>query len=265
MEKGLNTLFIGQHHIRLNEVDSTNNYTTELTRQNGINEGTVVSSNYQTLGKGQRNKFWFSDKSQNLLLTIAIKPSFLNIDNQFVVSKIAALSVKRVLNSFGIGEATIKWPNDVMIGDSKVAGILIENSMKSNKIEWAIIGIGLNVNQLHFPEFHPAAISMKTATGRQFAIDEVRTALLNTFENYYLQVRNGNLENINYQYEKSLYLKGQKSVFSLNNKISKELTILKVDDSGKLVCSDSKAQLSTYNFHEISLAKTDETIRQKAY
>ena len=117
----MNTLFFGQHILRLDQVDSTNNYTTEFIRHNVIHEGCVVVADHQTNGKGQRGNVWHSAAYQNLTLSVYIEPKFLSIQDQFVLNKWASLSVMDVLQNIGI-QATVKWPNDIYVGGSKMTG-----------------------------------------------------------------------------------------------------------------------------------------------
>tara|TARA_B100000809_G_C15135080_1_gene530189 strand:- start:778 stop:1530 length:753 start_codon:yes stop_codon:yes gene_type:complete len=143
-------LFIGEKRINLTEVNSTNAFIKQLvqTSDNEV-EGFVVTTKNQTKGRGQQGNTWESEPGKNLTFSIYLKPNIL-VQNQFILSKLVSLGITDFLMEIGIQNVQIKWPNDIYIGSQKVAGILIENALKSNKVYSAIVGVGLNVNQLTF-------------------------------------------------------------------------------------------------------------------
>ena len=149
----METLFIGKSLLFLHEVESTNTYAMNLLRNVNPMEGTVVYTDNQTKGKGQRGAVWTSKIGQNLTLSVILKPQFLGQNNTFYLSKISALAVYDVLTDILLTsqyDIKIKWPNDILIKHRKVAGILIENSFATNTLQYSIIGVGLNVNQQDF-------------------------------------------------------------------------------------------------------------------
>ena len=119
------SLFLGQKIIELSSVDSTNNYLIDLSQNISLVEGTVVIANEQTAGKGQRNNSWSSETGKSLCISILLMPK-LDVNQQFLFNKFIALSLCQALNNYSL-TAKIKWPNDILIGSKKVAGILIEN------------------------------------------------------------------------------------------------------------------------------------------
>ncbi len=182
----MNTLFFGQHILRLDQIDSTNNYTTEFIRHNVIHEGCVVVANHQTNGKGQRGNVWQSAAHQNLTLSVYIEPKFLLVQDQFVLNKWASLSVMDVLQRLGLN-AMVKWPNDVYVEGLKIGGILIENTVGA-RINHSIVGIGLNVNQTGF-EGLASATSLSLATGNIHKLDEVMSFLCSDLETNYMKIK----------------------------------------------------------------------------
>jgi len=157
--------------IWLETVDSTNE---EAKRHiSTLDNLSVLSVSYQTQGKGQRSNRWLSEPGCNLLISIVMKPSeiwgkgCLEAKDQFTVSRITAESVVELLGCHDI-EARIKLPNDIYVGDNKICGILIENGIKGNLLEYSIIGIGLNVNQTTFDAALPNPVSMSSITGRTY-------------------------------------------------------------------------------------------------
>ena len=111
---------------------------------------TVYFAYEQTMGRGQQGKQWLTEPKANIILSAVINTSKLGITNQFYLSVVAALSVFDLLNFYLPNQISIKWPNDLYINDSKAAGILIENNIKGHKWLWAIVGIGVNINQTTF-------------------------------------------------------------------------------------------------------------------
>ena len=140
----MDCLFVGQHIIELSSVDSTNNYLIDLSQNISLLEGTVVIAKEQTAGKGQRNNHWSSEADKSLSISILLKPK-LDVSQQFLFNKFIALSLCQALNDYSL-TTKIKWPNDILINKKKVAGILVENSIRGSKIEKSVVGIGVNIN-----------------------------------------------------------------------------------------------------------------------
>ena len=128
-------------------IDSTSSY---LKREyKSLKNFTFVSSDFQTKGRGRNTRSWISDKNTNLLFSFLLKEEKL-VDNFASISILSALSVIKVLVKMKINNVSLKWPNDVFINDSKVAGILLEGISENNKLDAVIVGIGINVNQTDF-------------------------------------------------------------------------------------------------------------------
>lgn len=191
--------------IELDTVDSTNNYAKrELL---GIENRTVIKALSQTSGRGQRGNVWKSDAGRNLLLSVVIKYNSDNCNfqipasSQMAISCMTALSVVKALESLHI-EARIKWPNDIYIGDRKVCGILIENSINGSLLSSSIIGVGINVNQLDFDDDIPNPISLAQCTGLSYDIDEVMLVFLHEFDKLLTQFAYGRMD---YELLRSIY------------------------------------------------------------
>ena len=129
--------------------------------------GTVVFAHEQTKGKGQRNKQWLSAPDKNIILSIVIQPFKLKINQQFLLSMGVANAVHKFFNNYGKKETTIKWPNDIYWCDRKAGGILIENVIQGKEWKHAVIGIGLNINQVDFG-CYTKAVSLKQITGKEY-------------------------------------------------------------------------------------------------
>lgn len=135
--------------IRLEETTSTNNYLRGLVGKESLPEGSIVVTEYQTAGRGQVGNTWESEPGKNLMFSIILYPDFLPANRQFLISQIAALSVKETLDAYVDG-ITVKWPNDIYWRDKKICGMLIENDLTGHSLYCSVIGIGININQREF-------------------------------------------------------------------------------------------------------------------
>jgi BirA family biotin operon repressor/biotin-[acetyl-CoA-carboxylase] ligase len=158
--------------IKLSAIDSTNDYLKVLSRNQIIENFTTVVAEKQTQGKGQMGATWISEEGKNLIMSILIKEVLQDVDAIFHLNVAVALSIFEVLNETKVPNLSIKWPNDIMSDHKKIAGILIENSIKSDgKIE-SVVGIGVNVNQQNFENL-PKASSMALVSNSEFDLDEL--------------------------------------------------------------------------------------------
>ena len=138
----METLFIGKSLLFLHEVESTNTYAMNLLRNVNPIEGTLVYTDFQTNGKGQRGATWTSEIGQNITASVILKPRFLGYDKTFYLSKISALAVYDVLTEIlpiSQYDIKIKWPNDILVNKKKIAGILIENQFNGNYLTSCVI------------------------------------------------------------------------------------------------------------------------------
>lgn len=166
----------GCNVVWLEEVDSTSNHLKEWLRRESLEEGTTVVADYQTQGRGQRGNGWSSEKGKNLLFSLLLHPKGMPANEQFILSRIASLATKRVLDRF-TGDIRIKWPNDIYWREKKIAGILIENDLLGGEIACSVVGIGINVNQQRFPDELPNPVSLRQITG----VRQDRVQLLEKF------------------------------------------------------------------------------------
>jgi len=231
----METLFTGRNIIRLTKVASTNNYASQLLRSVSVIEGTLITAFEQTEGRGQREKKWFSEPGKNLTCSVVLRPSFLTIDRQYLLNKCIASAVCKTINLLlGEEKAKIKWPNDILVGNFKMAGILIENALSGGHIVSCVAGIGLNVNQDSFPEDLPNAVSLKMISGVSKELEDVEAVLCKEIEAGYLKLKAGNFDQIRNSYDKALWKRGENVSFT-NNDFPASGEIVGVDDSGMLI------------------------------
>ena len=240
----MNCLFVRQNIIELPSVDSTNNYLVDLSKDETLVEGTVVVAKQQTEGKGQRNNNWCSEANKSLCVSILLKPK-LDVAQHFLFNMFVSLSVCQAINNFCLN-AQIKWPNDIFIEGKKVAGILIENSIRSNKIEKSVIGIGININN-NISEI-PSATSMAYFLKKTPTILELLELIFNSIEkNYFLLRQRPKL--VNKLYHQNLFKKGEVQRFSKNGEYFDGI-INSVNYNGQLVV-EVNGHLHFYKMGEI--------------
>lgn len=176
--------------IWLDSIDSTNDEARR--RISALDNLSVLSASRQTGGRGQRENKWHSEPDQNLTFSIILKSPKVKAADQFCISEITAVTLIEFLSDYGI-EADIKWPNDIYVEGMKICGILIENSLKGQSIDWSIIGIGLNVNQSSFPDYLPNPTSMALCAQEKspYSLKE----LLGKFMDMFSECYNSCLEN----------------------------------------------------------------------
>ncbi len=212
----MDTLFVGKNCFKLDEISSTNDWLIKRMSNQKLHEGTVVFASVQTNGKGQRGSQWFSKPDKSLTFSVLLKPSFLSPINAFDLSICVALALMDSLNKLCSG-FKIKWPNDIYFEDKKIAGVLIENQMNRSVYHNAVVGIGLNVNQLRFDELSKA-ISLKQIIGIEFSIEKVMEHICENLEARYLMLRSGHFKHLKKAYMSNLYGLNQLKSFMVDNK-----------------------------------------------
>lgn len=182
-----NTLFIGKVTHYFNELASTNAYAIDLLSKTKPSEGTAIIAGHQTAGRGQIGRSWYASPDCNVLASVILYPRWLDARAQFGLSQAVALAVADTVRRYT--PAQVKWPNDVYVGDAKVAGILIQNSLAGSQIQWSVVGIGLNVNEANFPLELPKATSLLRICGHAVPLDTIREQLFLHLEQRYLQLK----------------------------------------------------------------------------
>jgi BirA family transcriptional regulator, biotin operon repressor / biotin---[acetyl-CoA-carboxylase] ligase len=173
---------IGQPLVQLQSIDSTNNYAIEKLHAGMAQHGMAVLAGVQTQGRGQRAKSWQSEPGMNLLCSMVLESAGLPLQQAFVFSMAMALAARAVFNKYAGNETTIKWPNDIMWRDRKAGGILIENVVQGQQWKFAVVGVGMNINQTNFEAFSRKAVSLKQITGKAYSIPAIAQDLFGQVE-----------------------------------------------------------------------------------
>lgn len=230
--------------LRLDTVDSTNNWAKQAFIEGNLPVNTVILAETQTSGRGQMQTKWQDVKGANLLLTLVIAPKNLKIDSFFKLNEAVSLAVLKTLPL--TLEAKIKWPNDILIGKKKLAGILIETVVSGGGIKLAYVGIGLNVNQDDFPT-EINGTSLKLASGQAFDREELLFSLLSNLNRYLEAI---NHENLHLEYLKNMFGFGEVRSFIQNGE-SFNARIKDVLPTGELVLLHEGNVEKQYRFKEV--------------
>lgn len=235
--------------IKLNSVDSTNYYASDLLSKEIITDETCIYTLFQNKGRGLGQNVWESEKEQNLLFSIVFFPN-VKIENHFNLNMIVSLSICRYLNLKGV-TASIKWPNDIYVFDKKIAGILIENTFVGDLIRTTIVGVGLNMNQDFFSKDIPNPVSLKNITSKEYAIDDEIKIIAEEISKSIETMRGLNFEEIKHNYLDFLYRYNVESLFESNGN-EFFATIVDVKKDGYLVLNQS-GDIKEFYFKEVSL------------
>jgi BirA family biotin operon repressor/biotin-[acetyl-CoA-carboxylase] ligase len=231
------------------EIGSTNEEMNRLIMTEDLAEGTIVRTAYQHAGKGHEGNSWQSERGQNLLFSMLLKPDFLYPENAFHLSRITSLSLHEVIDS-QCDDVQIKWPNDMLVGDRKMAGILIENMIVSHTISHSVLGIGINVNQTTFDPSLPAPTSMKIEKGCHIDMNSLLGKFRSSMERWYNTLITGNERIIMESYNRRLYRLGLTAYY--RSAAGKFTAIIRdVRPSGELVLESGKGDILTFGFKEV--------------
>ncbi len=163
--------------IKLDAINSTNDFLKDLMRKQFVENFTVVVAKDQKKGRGQRESEWVSESGKNLTFSILIRDLIVVPSELFSLNVAVAISVLEALNVLTRKKSAIKWPNDIMADNKKVAGILIENAIQQSGEIFSVIGIGLNVNQIEF-EGLSSVTSLKLLDEKEFDLDDILNCIL---------------------------------------------------------------------------------------
>ncbi len=237
---------IGCEIIHKEIVDSTNNYLTNLVHDGKISHGLVILADQQTNGRGQRNTIWQSIKSKNLLFSYFTTYKELQISEQFLITQYVSSAIHSFLKFKGV-ETSIKWPNDILFGNQKICGVLIENQIQGQLIKGSIIGIGLNINQEEFED--TSATSLKLITGKDYIISIILNELLNHLNFFFNQLIQSKKVEIKEYYLKNLWLYEKTGNFRSGNENFQGI-IKGTDEFGRLQIEINQ-KIKLFNLKEI--------------
>lgn len=244
-----NTIFLGKDVLFLPECHSTNDKAFEVIREGKASEGTIIISDHQTKGKGQRGNVWLVEPKKNLTFSLILRPGFLDVSEQFYLNMAVSNALLKFLSDY-VPEVKVKWPNDLVVAHSgKLGGILIENIVGQQGWEYAIVGVGLNINQLSFGV--PKATSLALLTGNEFQLEELFKLLVSHLEQAYLELKKGRKPDVKRHYLHHLFLRDEWNQYRKGEQIFKG-KITGITESGKLQMELENGDLEEFGLKEIS-------------
>ena len=234
--------------IHIDETDSTNRWMKELIQlhpSEDTQHEMVVVCDYQTAGRGCGTNSWESEPGKNLLMSVLMRPKKVSARTQFIITQTVSVALSRTLAKYISDPISIKWPNDIYVGDKKICGVLIENSIAGRRIKDCIIGIGLNVNQTEFRSDAPNPVSIAQLTGKEMDRDEV----LNTFlEELSKQCEN---RNIHRDYLRMMYRCD--GMYPFETEGTRFMArVAGVNDDGRLMLEDENGIAHLFRFKEVT-------------
>lgn len=240
---------IGERIIELGSVDSTNKHAADLLAGGDIGHGTVIVAQEQTAGRGQRGRTWFSSMGLDLTASVVFRPEELKLSEQFGLAQVVALALHDVVSEMmaaagrDAGMVRIKWPNDILVDRRKIAGILMENVVRGQRLHASIAGVGLNVNSTDL-DIGLMATSLLLETGRSERVDKVLARLCTRLEARW----QGWAEDpavTQVAYVDRLWSRGRFMVFDLDGGAFTGRP-LEVDPIGRLVVEDANGGVQAY-------------------
>ena len=238
-----------QNILKISETDSTNLYLRKLLNDSDLPDFFCVSADFQMSGRGQQGTIWESNRGENLLFSFLIHSEKIPLEKQFLLSEIVSIGICNALRNSNL-DTKIKWANDIFYQDKKLAGILIETIISGDKMKYAIVGVGLNVNQIEFSKDLSNAISMRQILDKevdcQAILENILTEIYNLFETFDVN----NSEDLQKKYFELLY---RNSGYHLFEKKGEKFyaKILSVAPDGCLKLLTDKGLEKSFYFKEV--------------
>ena len=242
--------------IKLNAIDSTNSFLKELVQDSLVEDYTVVVAESQTSGRGQMNNSWHSKPFKNLTFSIFTKLQGLQTHHQPYLNFAVSNAIFEALNEMSVPDLKIKWPNDIMSGNLKICGVLIETTLSNQNIKNTIIGIGLNVNQEKFPNHLRNASSLKNILKKELDLDTIMNSLIEKIQYEISNLEALQLGTIHENYLKHLYKLETPAAFKDEESGLFFMGIIKgVSTEGNLLIQLEDDSVKEFGIKEVSLAK----------
>lgn len=229
---------------------STNILLKEKVKTETLPEFFALRTAFQTAGKGQVGNSWESQRGKNLLFSVLLKPHHIAIQEQFIISQLVSVAIVRTMQQYKL-ECSIKWPNDIYVGDKKLGGILIENSLRGSQIEYSIIGIGLNINQIEFMSDAPNPVSTFNILHKKIALKSLFLEIVAQLKQLYLEVLTTTIKT---DYQQYLYRKKGFFSYKYPNGELFEAEIQSIGNDGQLWLKKRNGDFVGFYFKEVEFA-----------
>ena len=241
---------MGQEAYFLDQTTSTNDWMWQFVKARTPAEGAMVFTYFQAQGKGRMAKVWNSNKGENILCSFFLKPAFISLQQQASLNFSIALAVADTFSAFLTDSILLKWPNDIICDNKKLAGILIENTIKGDKIENVVIGIGMNINQKEF-DHEPLAASIFMLKGQFTPLEDVLAKLAQNLEKQYLRLRTAHHQTIIDEYNRRLYGKNTVVTIKTDNELAEGI-LKEVAADGEIEIVTS-GEVKRYHYNNVKL------------
>lgn len=247
---------ISMNRIHLDTIDSTSNYArTLLDRGECTADFTLIDSDDQTAGRGQRGNSWETEYGKNVIFSLVCHPVWIRPAEQYILSECIALAVATALQRNLPDEkaqcVTVKWPNDIYYKDSKISGTLIECDLFGKSVSNCIVGTGVNINQQRFMSDAPNPISLYHIIGTESDRESILLEIINEFTTLYNRVKEGENEAIHEEYKCRLY-RNDNSIYTYSDENGTfQARIIDVEPSGRLILETSEGERRRYEFKEV--------------
>lgn len=185
------------------------------------------------------------------MVSVIFRPVFLPVERQFQLNKSMSLAVYQLIDEYFPGRVSIKWPNDILIDNRKTCGILIQNGIQGKRLQWSVVGLGINVNQQLFEEHLDRATSFIREGGVRVDLKDLRDHLFLKLDHAYQQLKSNDIS-LDELYLNALYRLGIPTNFTLLSGETFTGVIRNVDDLGRLVIEDGSRGKRHFNLKEIS-------------
>lgn len=242
-------VYFGKNRVHYSEVDSTNEELKRLFSVQVLENGTLLTTDFQTGGKGQMGSSWKSSNGKNFLGTFFLKPN-LSLSEVFVLNMIVSLALRETVSEFVTGKVEIKWPNDIVVNRKKIAGVLIENKFINGELTGSFLGIGLNINQKYFDKFGRLATSITKEIGSFLNQESVINRICFHFQQFYSLYQLKGYETINFMYHQDLYLKGEEHQYKVGRD-TRYLTLQSVNRQGDLQLFNQFGKIEEFGLKSI--------------
>lgn len=244
---------IGKNRLHFETIESTNDFAMDLVSKTNPIEGTVVSADFQSKGKGQYGRVWHGMAHQNIAASIILYPQFLFAQEQFYISKAIAIGVLNFVKSLHTNDVSIKWPNDIYINDQKVAGVLIQNVLSGNKLKTSIVGIGINVFQTEFQTGlqNPTSLILNGLSPNT-TLTDLYHKLFHSIEEVYELLKKRFFDLLDQQYFSHLWNKEGEIKYRLADSFEEKIgKMIHVGKEGQLSMMDDDGLISHFSHGEI--------------
>jgi BirA family biotin operon repressor/biotin-[acetyl-CoA-carboxylase] ligase len=238
--------------IKLSAIDSTNSFLKELALNSAVENFTVVVTDRQLKGRGQQGNGWVSESFKDLVFSVFVTFDFFKVSDNKFLNFAVSLAIFDALKEENIPAISIKWPNDILSGNKKICGVLIENSLKGTEISSSVIGIGLNVNQTSFPDSLKKASSLKLLSARDFELDKLLKSIVSKLKAKIEILNSKDFQILETEYLDVLHKKNIPTMFKNSQDVLFMGIICGISPEGKLQIALEDETIQEFGIKEVS-------------